>query len=54
MKAFINAERYYQEKKKLEIKDRKTFEASQQALKLAERAAMNEINHVSNFIWFFF
>lgn len=46
MKAFMNAEKYYQEKKKLEIKEKKTLEASQQALKLAEKAAMNEINHV--------
>jgi len=44
-KAFMNAERFYQEKKKMEVKERKTMEASQQALKLAERAAMNEVNH---------
>jgi len=46
LKAFMNAERYYQEKKKMEVKERKTLEASQQALKLAEKAAMAEITHV--------
>ncbi len=45
-KAFMNAERYYQEKKKMEVKEKKTLEASHQALKLAERAAMSEITHV--------
>ena len=43
----MNAERFYQEKKKMEVKERKTLEASQQALKLAERAAMHEVNHVN-------
>lgn len=47
MKAFMNAKEYYQEKKKLEVKEKKTMEASNQALKIAERAAIAEMNQVS-------
>lgn len=47
MKAYNNAEKFYQEKKKMESKEKKTMEASNQALKLAEKAAMHEMNHVN-------
>jgi hypothetical protein len=46
MKAYLNAKEYYQEKKRMETKEKKTMEASHQALKLAERAALAELNQV--------
>jgi predicted ribosome quality control (RQC) complex YloA/Tae2 family protein len=42
--AFQNAKLYYENKKKNFIKEKKTVEASHQALKIAEKNAMQEIN----------
>ena len=42
--AFQNAKLYYENKKKHFVKEKKTIEASQQALKMAEKNALNEIN----------
>lgn len=42
--AFQNAKLYYENKKKHFVKEKKTIEASQQALKLAEKNALQEIS----------
>lgn len=42
--AYQNAKLYYENKKKHHVKEKKTLEASQQALKLAEKNALQEIN----------
>lgn len=42
--AFQNAKLYYENKKKNFVKEKKTIEASHQALKIAEKNALQEIN----------
>lgn len=46
LNAYANAEQYYKLKKRHEVKEAKTLEATNQALKLAEKAAMAEMKKV--------
>lgn len=44
--AYTNAKLYYEHKKKNVVKEKKTIEASNQALKQAEKTAIKEIEHI--------
>ena len=41
--AFANIENYYEDKKKMQMKEKKTIDFTSQALKLAEKTAKLEI-----------
>ena len=44
--AYLNSERYYQQKKKHCIKEQKTIEAANHAIKIAEKTVIKEIEKV--------